>query len=276
MGTQMRPAPRFRQSVPAHRGLPLSLDDLWGLGPGRLEHQSGCRVRGWGNRGKWGKSLRAPIWSVDNGVSAEQGGQERIGAVGSKAIARDEVAAASVRVERARRIAERGLQGSLEVSGTPVIFHVRRVAEASPVFARSVAWLHDVLEDASVSEEELLASGLTDDELRALRLLTRDRESRSVKHYLCHISHIARSSGSAGEIARAVKRADLADRQRHPNRRADGWHPPYQAALALLDEDRSELRSAPTLDLTAGRQSVGRENLHRAGSQGPLDAPIPN
>ena len=177
---------------------------------------------------------------------------------------REEAAAASVRVGRARRIAEHALRGSLEPTGTPVIFHVRRVAKASPVFARSVAWLHDVFEDSSVSEEELLASGLTDEELRALRLLTRDRGSRSVKHYLSHIALIARSSGSAGEMARAVKRLDLADRQRHPNRRADGWHPPYQVALALLEEDRSEPGSDPTLDSTAGRESVGRENRQSA------------
>ena len=223
-----------------------------------------------------GQVVWGPNWSVDNGMSAEQGGQEHISAVGVGAIARDELWAASVRVGRARRIAEGALRGSLEANGTPVIFHVRRVAKSSPDFARSVAWLHDVLEDSSVSEEELLASGLTDEELRALRLLTRGRDSRSAEHYLSHISHIARSSGSAGEIARAVKRQDLADRQRHPNRRPDGWHPPYQAALALLEEETSEPRSDPTLDFTAGRQSVARENLHRAGSQGPSNAPIPS
>ena len=39
-----------------------------------------------------------------------------------------------------------------------------------PFFARAVAWLHEVLENSSVSEEELLAGGLglTDEELRAL------------------------------------------------------------------------------------------------------------
>ena len=185
-----------------------------------------------------------PQWSVDNGVSAGQSGPERV-KVGAGAIAPDEVAVASVNVGRARRIAERALRGSLEASGTPVIFHVRRVAKASPIFARSVAWLHDVLEDSSVTEEELLAGGLTDEELRALRLLSRERDNRSAKAYLSHISHIARSSGSAGEIARAVKRLDLADRQRHPNRRADGWHPPYEAALALLEKEGSEPRSRP-------------------------------
>src|SRR5512132_4046643 len=78
---------------------------------------------------------------------------------------------------RAKQIAERALRGSLEATGTPLVFHVRRVAKASPIFARSVAWLHEVLENSSVSEEELLTRGLTDDELRALRLLTRDRDS---------------------------------------------------------------------------------------------------
>ena len=223
-----------------------------------------------------GQVVWGPTWSLDNGVSAEQGARSASRRLVFGGIARNEVEAAGVRVGRARRIAEGALRGSLEANGTPVIFHVRRVAKSSPDFARSVAWLHDVLEDSSVSEEELLASGLTDEELRALRLLTRGGDSRSAEHYLSHISHIARSSGSAGEIARAVKRQDLADRQRHPNRRPDGWHPPYQAALALLEEETSELKSDPTLDFTAGRQSVARENLHRAGSQGPSNAPIPS
>ena len=175
-----------------------------------------------------------------------------------------------MRVGRARRIAEGALRGSLEANGTPVIFHVRRVAKASPIFARSVAWLHDVLEDSSVSEEELLASGLTDEELRALRLLTRGRDSRSAKHYLSHISHIARSSGSAGEIARAVKRQDLADRQRHPNRRPDGWHPPYQAALALLEKEASEPSRDPRLD----RQSPIRWPREPLWSLSPKDRQV--
>ena len=154
-----------------------------------------------------------------------------------------------MRVRRARLIAERAHRGSIEATGRPVILHVRRVADASPVFARAVAWLHEVLENSSVSEEELLAGGhgLTDEELRALRLLTRRSDSRSEKDYLAHIGLIARASGSAGEIARTVKRLDLADRQRHPNRRADGWHPPYRAALALLEEEGFEPKSDPGL-----------------------------
>jgi hypothetical protein len=148
-----------------------------------------------------------------------------------------EAAVGSVRAGHARRIAERAHRGSLEATGKPLISHVRRVAKAAPSFARSVAWLHEVLEKSSVSEEELLASGLTDEELRALRLLTRFSDSRSEADYLAHVGHIVRASGPAGEMARAVKRVDLADRKQHPSLRADGWHPPYRAGLALLEND---------------------------------------
>ena len=122
----------------------------------------------------------------------------------------------------------------LEPTGEPLIAHVSRVAKASPEFARPVAWLHEVFERSSIHEEELLASGLTDEELRALRLLTRSTDSRSEAGYVAHIDLIARASGSAGDLARIVKRVDLEDRLQHPHRRADGWHPPYQFALALL------------------------------------------
>ena len=97
-----------------------------------------------------------------------------------------------------------------------------------------MAWLHEVFERTAIREQDLLASGLTDEELRALRHLTRPIESRSEAAYLAHIDLIARSSGSGGDLARAVKRVDLEDRLQHPRRRADGWHPSYQLALELL------------------------------------------
>jgi hypothetical protein len=172
-----------------------------------------------------------------------------------------------LRVRRARRIAERAHRGSIEASGDPVIAHVGRVAEASPVFARAVAWLHEVLENSSVTEEELLGGGLgiTDEELRALRLLTRFSDSRSEDEYFAHIGHIARASGPAGEIARTVKRRDLADRLGHPNLRPDGWHPPYRAALALLDEPAAQTQSPDAFSL--GEKRVSRAAGRRIGTQ---------
>ena len=64
------------------------------------------------------------------------------------------------------RIAQRAHRGSVEPTGEPAIAHVSRVAKASPPFARAVAWLHDVFEHSSIREEELLASGLTDEVAR--------------------------------------------------------------------------------------------------------------
>lgn len=133
-----------------------------------------------------------------------------------------------------------------------MIAHIRRVAKAAPEFVRPVAWLHEVFESASVSEDELLAAGLTNEELRALRLLTRHKGNRSTAAYLAHIGLIARSSGVAGEIARIVKRLDLSDRLDHPQRRDDGWHPPYQLALEFLVEEETHAGSlSPTGDVFA-------------------------
>ena len=72
-----------------------------------------------------------------------------------------------------------------------------------------MAWLHEVLEWTSVSEEELLAEGVSDDELRALRLLTRTLGRGSESAYLAHITMIARAGGPAGVLARTVKVSDL-------------------------------------------------------------------
>ena len=166
-----------------------------------------------------------------------------------------------MRVERARRIAERAHRGSVEPTGEPVIAHVSRVAKASPPSARPVAWLHEVFEYSSIGEEELLASGLTEEELRALRLLSRPTESRSEASYLAHTDRIARSAGPGGDLARTVRRADLEDRLQHPRRRADGWHPPYQLALEHL--------------LATGVSESGRDSVSRRPRRPPALPDLP-
>ncbi len=133
----------------------------------------------------------------------------------------------TVDLSHAHAIAERLLAGVNEPDGTPLLAHVRRVAAAVPLEARAVAWLHEVLEAANISEHELLADGLSTDELRALRLLTRSSGSRSDAVYLAHLELIVRAAGRSGDLARAVKLVDLEDRQEHPVVRADGWAPPY-------------------------------------------------
>jgi len=105
-----------------------------------------------------------------------------------------------------------------------------------PAEAVSVAWLHDALERAEVSEESLLAAGLSAQERAALRLLThRDvAEERDDATFLSHVRIIAATPGGAGRIARAVKQADMEDRMRMPRDPGAAWQPPYREALDLL------------------------------------------
>jgi len=123
-----------------------------------------------------------------------------------------------------------------EPDGTPLLAHVRRVVAGTPPEAHVVAWLHEVLETGAITEQQLLADGLSSDELRALRLLTRSAGSRSDRIYLEHLKLIARAAGPSGHLARLVKLADLEDRRAHPRRRPDGWAPPYARGQRMLQQ----------------------------------------
>ena len=135
---------------------------------------------------------------------------------------------------RAQLLATRAHRGQRQPTGEPLIAHVRRVAAATPEFARCVAWLHEIFEWTSVSEEKLLAYGASDDELRALRLLTQTLGGGSEASYLAHITMIARANGPAGMLARAVKVSDLEDRLRHLGPGTGGSRPLYGRALRLI------------------------------------------
>jgi hypothetical protein len=136
---------------------------------------------------------------------------------------------------RAQALAETLHREQRDAGGAPLIEHVRRVATAVPGESRVVAWLHELLEHTSISEAALLMEGLTMAELRALRLLTRDKDSRSSAIYLAHIELLARARGPGASIAQSVKRADLIDRVRHRSIRPDGWSPPYELGLEVLE-----------------------------------------
>jgi hypothetical protein len=160
--------------------------------------------------------------------------------------------------ERARAIAERKHAGDLEENGAPVLDHIRRVAWSTPAEARVVAWLHELFEWSEVSEQELLADGLTSDELRAIRLLHRQGDSRSDAVYLAHLSLIIEAAGHSGHLARTVKIADLQDRLLHPRVRRDGWSPPYGLALQLLAQTNGAVARG------TGRRDVIRRRRSRA------------
>ena len=125
-----------------------------------------------------------------------------------------------------------------------MVEHVRRVAEAVPPFARRVAWLHDALEWTPLGDEDLRSAGLDTEELTAVRLLTREAGGVDDRAFLAHVRVIAEAPGRAGRIARAVKRADMADRSRHPRDPGASWIPPYERALAVIAADEPRPRDA--------------------------------
>ena len=135
---------------------------------------------------------------------------------------------------RAQALAERCHGGQRDEHGGLLLDHIQRVVTAVSATARGTGWLHEVFRYTSISEEALLAEGLSLDELRALRLLAHGADARSNRTYLAHFDLIARAGGPGAGIAQTVKRADLADRVLHRAIRADGWSPPYELGLDLL------------------------------------------
>lgn len=108
----------------------------------------------------------------------------------------------------------------------PYIRHPLRVMLAVPAKAQVVAVLHDVIEDTGQWPPE---GFLTRDEKMALELLSRTDDAESYSEY---VATIAIAPGEAGEIARAVKLADLHDNMHfttHPKAKAR-----YRAAIRAL------------------------------------------
>jgi hypothetical protein len=118
--------------------------------------------------------------------------------------------------------------------GSPMYAHVERVAAAVERELRCVALLHDVLERSRLTSDELVARGLSHDELAALELLTR----APGENYTSHVRRIAEADGTAGRLARGVKAADLDDHLAAGDPRPGD--PPYAWAKRLVD--RAQLR----------------------------------
>ncbi len=137
--------------------------------------------------------------------------------------------------EAARRLAEEVHGRALDRYGAPLLDHVRRVAALTPRAARSVAWLHEVLECTDLSAAALHDAGASQDEVRAVELLTR-APAAELAEYEAHVRRIAEAPGRAGELARAVKRADLRDRLGNQWACAPSAppRPPYRYALSVL------------------------------------------
>lgn len=120
---------------------------------------------------------------------------------------------------RAEGFAFAAHRGQVDKAGVPCIHHCRRVAWRFPPgsLRQVVGWLHDVIEDTSVTADDLLNAGFSGLVLDAVVLLTRTPGQSDQDYY---------AAIRADPLARAVKLADIADNS-DPGR------------LALLDEATS-------------------------------------
>ena len=107
--------------------------------------------------------------------------------------------------EIAEQIARKAHEGQHRRDGvTPYVTHPERVAKsiAGNEDLEAVAWLHDVLEDTSETEESLLAAGIPQHIVDAVRCLTKE-DGVEYEDYLAGINQNA--------LARAVKIQDMLD-----------------------------------------------------------------
>jgi hypothetical protein len=109
-------------------------------------------------------------------------------------------------IEKALQIAARAHEGQVDKHGQPYILHPLRVmAAVEGDEARIVAILHDVIEDTSVTAEDLRREGFGEEILAALDRLTHRRDEP-------YADYVIRCKGH--DIARRVKLADLEDNSR--------------------------------------------------------------
>jgi (p)ppGpp synthase/HD superfamily hydrolase len=106
-------------------------------------------------------------------------------------------------LERAIEIAAQVHTGQVDKAGQPYILHpLRLMLAVSSTEARMAAVLHDVVEDTTVTLDELRAAGFPATVLEAVEALTK----REGEDYEAFIRRVA-----PNPIAREVKLADLRD-----------------------------------------------------------------
>lgn len=106
-------------------------------------------------------------------------------------------------LDDAIQVARRAHEGQLDKSGRPYIGHPLRVMGAlRDERERMAAVLHDVVEDTSVTLDDLREAGCPPEVLEAIAAISK-RPSEDQEAYLARVA--------ANPIALAVKRADIED-----------------------------------------------------------------
>jgi hypothetical protein len=146
---------------------------------------------------------------------------------------------ATVEPTDARNIAYARHGERRNAAGEPIVQHLERVAASVPAEAKTVAYLHDVLEHSDASIADLEAEGVTRVELEAVELLTRDPD----ESFEAHTLRITYAKGPEGRLARTVKLADIDD---HLSRGGSiPSHRPYAWARRHVAAGRARFDSPP-------------------------------
>ena len=136
---------------------------------------------------------------------------------------------------KAMRLAYKAHQGQTDQCGVPYIFHPYHLAEQmQDEYTTCIALLHDVVEDTSVTLEDLQKE-FPEEVVEALRLLTHDKGT----DYFEYVKAIKQNP-----LAKAVKLVDL-EHNSDQSRMADCavseekkqlWREKYARAKAILQE----------------------------------------
>lgn len=110
-------------------------------------------------------------------------------------------------IEVARRIATHAHAGQVDKAGAAYITHPERVAERVTAAggadeAIAAAWLHDVLEDTTVTATALRTAGIPDEVVVAVEAITKMPDEAPEDYY---------ARVRSNSLALTVKRADLED-----------------------------------------------------------------
>ena len=134
---------------------------------------------------------------------------------------------------RAMKVAYDAHHGQLDKGGVPYVFHPIHLAEQMDTEDEiCAALLHDVIEDTSVTADELYAMGFSDSVMAILALLTHDK-SVPYLDYVCAIKN------SKYAAAIKIKLADL-HHNSDPSRASGDNNPErmakYKEAIRILTE----------------------------------------
>jgi (p)ppGpp synthase/HD superfamily hydrolase len=137
-------------------------------------------------------------------------------------------------------VARNAHEHQLDKAGHPYVLHLEAVAaQVTGDEMKAAAWLHDIIEDTPVGPQDLRNMGFNDDVVEAVLLLTHTHESTR-EEYLVRIRD---AKGYAGELARAVKAADIrhnmSEERALPGKEGERMRKRYIADFALLTEGDS-------------------------------------